>query len=530
MKHDKLFERHLDLLIRLAFDLEDERQIQALLDGEELVLTPQEQAMAEEIFASAYQKAQKRQAQQRKQQRRERLRRIARMALPAAACIVLALAIAIPAAVTALPAFRARVMRLMADMDPRSHQVVYTFVEDPDAAFDVPEMWPGDYYPACIPEGFDIYDYDPMLSFVEYRNDQNHQLFFSELTDGAGGFVGTDDAQIYRADINGLDALVVEGYDGDDYCLHITWANEERMFQVSGFSMEREEVFRVARSVRQTLLEHYVFEVDRDAPLAPPYAWQGTHFPAWLPEGWYASEYFAPGMSMCFTTDHGGNLYFAAQPLHAFFTRDTVMRSEKADVNGYTARLYDVGVYYADGRRCVAWHTATATIEINSDVLDFETLLQIARNVQPLNGDTDEPFDLDRTLQTPFENRDRLILFWEGVGYPTWMPGRFWEWDEFDLDGKAGFWDGDERFVVYGESDQPIMTDVSGCEMVDIGGVQGAMLASEPYGEGKAVQLNLQWPMGDIWCMLETTNLTPEEAADIARSVQPIAQEEGDAP
>lgn len=55
-----LRERHLDMMIKLAFDLDDAEETQRLLDELEAELSAEEDRLADAILAKAFQKAGKR--------------------------------------------------------------------------------------------------------------------------------------------------------------------------------------------------------------------------------------------------------------------------------------------------------------------------------------------------------------------------------------------------------------------------------------------------------------------------------------
>jgi len=229
-----LQERHLDLMIRLSFDMDDADEVQRLLDSPDPVLTTEEQAMAREIFATAQTKAKHHSRTERRKKTRQTAGRIAMRVIEAAACLILIAMIAVPVAMAASPTFRARVMKLLIEMNPDTQEVQYTFVEDPDASFFVPELWKGDYFPSYIPDGFTLQNYDPFFPQAEYQCG-TVKFYFSEDTPDTNWLVTHEGEVGYGEDINGCPALVFEGGSGPYAYCHIAWSKDDRWFTMEKY-------------------------------------------------------------------------------------------------------------------------------------------------------------------------------------------------------------------------------------------------------------------------------------------------------
>lgn len=251
----QLQEEHLDLMIKLAFDLEDEEAAQRLLDAPDPVLTPEEERLADEIFSLAYARADA----QNKQTRQHTFVQTARKVLPwvvnTAACIILLLAMAAPIALANSATFRSRVMQLIMELDEEKGEAYFSFVPDEGAEFDVPEGWRGNYFLSYLPDGFFIYDYDPTFPapFIEYRNEAEDQIFFDELTEDSTMMAGTEKSTISSVLINGNQGTLIEGpgIDGVTWAVTITWQNDTNWFCVTTFGLPTDEALRIARSVKR---------------------------------------------------------------------------------------------------------------------------------------------------------------------------------------------------------------------------------------------------------------------------------------
>lgn len=246
-----LRERHLDMMIKLAFDLDDAEDMQRLLNEPDAELSADDERLADEILAAAFQKADERAKAQRRQQRRASVRHaMPRLAL-IASCLILALTIAAPIAIASSPVLRSRVMRLLIQVDEEQGRAIFEFAADPDAAFDVPEGWLGEYFPSYIPERLTFWNIDQLISTAEYRGGGDQQLFFGEYESDATGYSGTDNTEMSYIDIQGRTGMLIDGYTGDLHTVNITWANDTHWFSVIGYAMDTEVVIEVARSVKK---------------------------------------------------------------------------------------------------------------------------------------------------------------------------------------------------------------------------------------------------------------------------------------
>ena len=187
----------------------------------------------------------------RQQRRREAMKRWIPRVIEVAACLALVLAIAMPVAVANSTAFRSRVMQLLFEHDEENGEMRISFSEDPDAAFDVPEEWTGNYFPSYFPDGFSFWEMNTYIQAIEYRNSEGNQIFFTELADNATGSIGTDNTEVTYVDLNGSVAHVIEGDADEVYMVAITWANDTNWFVVMTYGIDKNEALNVARSVRE---------------------------------------------------------------------------------------------------------------------------------------------------------------------------------------------------------------------------------------------------------------------------------------
>lgn len=251
----RLQEEHLDMMLRLAFELEENEEAQRLLDTPDPVLTPEEARLADEALLLAWARIDAQKKRARRPQFAAAARKILPIVINAAACIILLLAIAAPIALANSATFRSRVMQLIMELDEEKGEAHFAFVADESAAFDVPEGWRGNYFPSDLPDGFAIYDFDPAfpMAFIEYRNEAEDQIFFEEFTENTTMMAGTELCTISQILINGSQGTLIEGpgADGVTWGVTITWQNDTNWFCVTTFGLTTDEALQIARSVRR---------------------------------------------------------------------------------------------------------------------------------------------------------------------------------------------------------------------------------------------------------------------------------------
>ena len=247
----ELQEQHLDVMIGLAFDLEDAEEALRISSEPDPTLTPQEEEQADAILQGVLARLDEREKAARRQRRRGAMKRWIPWVIEVAACLALVLAIAMPVAVANSSAFRSRVLRLLFEADEEQGGMNISFMVDPDAAFDVPEEWTGDYFPSYFPDGFSFYRVNLVITAAEYQNHEGNQIYFTELTEDTTISTGTDDSEIFYVDMHGTEAQVIDGYSYGVHVVSVTWANDTNMFYVLTYDVDTNEAINVARSVRE---------------------------------------------------------------------------------------------------------------------------------------------------------------------------------------------------------------------------------------------------------------------------------------
>ena len=254
-EYTDLEEDYLDLLIRLAYDMDDlDKTQQILAETEEEVSAPDEETIRR-TWQAAEEKIDRLEKEEKRRNRVTAFRKAVPQVLKIAACLMLALCITVPVVLASSAEFRSRVIELLMNVDRENEVVHFDFVENPDASFAVPGAWNGDYFISWVPEGFEETWCSQFTSSVSYSDAEGHRFTFSENDEGVSMGAGLETQDVRETDINGSTAYIMSGYtnDGAVHTVTVVWPREDKWFELVCNDMTMEDSLRVAESVRKII-------------------------------------------------------------------------------------------------------------------------------------------------------------------------------------------------------------------------------------------------------------------------------------
>ena len=254
-RNEHLQDQHLDMMIHLVFKAEEDDAIQKILDKQGEMICPDEDTLAAHIWEQTQAKMEVLEEEKRRLLHKEKRKQLFSKVLQAAALLILLFAAAMPIAVANSTEFRAKVMQLLVRIDQSRNEAHFTYVEDQGISFQIPEGWSGSYFPSVIPAGMTLIDIGSYLHTVTYADASGRGFSFSELDVDAGVSVGTEDATISYANMNGSSACIIDGYtnDGRTHSVTAVWSNDTQWFTLAGTNMDVDEILAVARNVKKIL-------------------------------------------------------------------------------------------------------------------------------------------------------------------------------------------------------------------------------------------------------------------------------------
>lgn len=237
-------DEHLDMLIYLAFKMEEEEEIQSLIEEGARELTAEELTHKDLAYAQFLEKFD---AQQRKEKREQRIQSV-KHTLPKlaeiAACLVLVLVVTTSIAVAHVESFRMLVMNLLIEMQ-EDHASV-RMIESDGSVIEIPAEWKGEYFPTYIPEGYEVYRIHDTVAKIDYINSAGKWICFNEYTSAGELCADIEEADVTYIDIQGSEAMIVEKPDATT----ISWQLGNRYFYLS-CETGKDMAVQIARSVCQ---------------------------------------------------------------------------------------------------------------------------------------------------------------------------------------------------------------------------------------------------------------------------------------
>jgi len=241
-----------DMMASLAFWEAERAAADAILSSVPDALSKEDSERAEQVFQDVMARWEEKEKQAQRQLIKSRTRRVFARVIQAAACLVVVMAIAIPAAVAWVPAFRARVLQLLVQVDQQAGEAYVTFEEDVQSAFDVPAEWAGKYFPAWMPSGMEVsYISQYGRPWIEYGSKDGRKISFSENDENTSMTAGTEGADVYHLSINGRSTFVTESQTSEEHFISFVWATDTKWFELATFNITKEEAIRIAESVKE---------------------------------------------------------------------------------------------------------------------------------------------------------------------------------------------------------------------------------------------------------------------------------------
>lgn len=240
--YDELMERLDAAKLELAFHLMLKEEMQ-----NEDVASPDEalQALKEKERGNYYLLMARGIAEQRRKNKRlHRLQSMKKIALTA--CVIIAF---LSVSFTTALALSSQLQTYMSKLLVRRTEKLVTVGMQVNRNAVAPEGWQGEYFPAYIPEGFELKqinrrDFNNM-PFVRYDYEER-LLDFSEMPEYASTSIAGEDVKVSQTTVHDREALVVEG---NGY-VEIIWAEYNRYFIV-GLTGTADEAIAIARSVER---------------------------------------------------------------------------------------------------------------------------------------------------------------------------------------------------------------------------------------------------------------------------------------
>ena len=253
LSFEEIQDEHLDMLLTLAFQQEQIDEAQKIIQQNDLDGSPKDEVKEKETLHLVHQKLDRLEQAEKRKVHKQHIRRYFPKIIEIAAYVILAFGVAAPVAIANVASIRAKVMKLLIDIDKNAGELNVHFEEDTQAGFDVPAEWKGSYYPSAIPENMELIECGEVDSSVEYASEQGQLLTFAEYDHATVMTAGTEGGSISYSTIAGSLAYITEADIAEDKNICILWANDTNWFMIQTTNIDREEALQIASSVKKII-------------------------------------------------------------------------------------------------------------------------------------------------------------------------------------------------------------------------------------------------------------------------------------
>ena len=241
---EQLKDEHLDLMIRLAFELEIAQTVEKM-EAESGSLTEDDEAIARRALDIAYEKLRQQALSERKSRRASVHRRRLMRAIEIISCAVLIVAISAPMALANFEFLRQRLVEFLVSFDTEEETVEVTPIDE----IAIPEEWTGKYFPTNLPPETQV-DWVSTIGIpsIRFITEGDVMITFTESNIDSSIMAGAKDNVSSTTAINGYPAQVTEFFEDGDY-IRFVWENDECRFSLETKNLDYEPTHIIAESV-----------------------------------------------------------------------------------------------------------------------------------------------------------------------------------------------------------------------------------------------------------------------------------------
>lgn len=242
---ERLKDEHVDLMIRLAFDLEVAQTIEKM-EAESSPLTEEDEAIAQRALNIAYEKLRQQELSERKSRRASVHRRRLMRAVEIVSCAVLIVAISAPMALANFEFLRQRLVEFLVSFDTKEETVDVRPIDE----VAIPEEWTGKYFPTYFPSGTQIDLIGSIgIPYIRFVTETGGTIVFKEFY-GEDSYIssGGKDNVASTIEINGYTVQVTEFFE-DGHVFRFVWKNDECRLMLETKNIDYEVAHTITESV-----------------------------------------------------------------------------------------------------------------------------------------------------------------------------------------------------------------------------------------------------------------------------------------
>ena len=246
---------HLNMMIKLAFMLEEDRLVDALIgDEDDKGHDAAEPDRDLSLMSIAQQAIDREKKQEIRTLRGQKVRKSVSHLTIIFACMIVLLFISLSTALAVSPTLRSNIANILISFSSEKSEVVFTYQDDEiPMKVQSPPDWTGTLFPSFVPEGFTLEEVNGGL-YALWQSEDGAQIIFNELPRDAVSVAGIKDAQVTTVQRDGgtYYMIVADPTAGDPNGCHvcdITSQMGESWFCLVTYYLDDETALRIADSV-----------------------------------------------------------------------------------------------------------------------------------------------------------------------------------------------------------------------------------------------------------------------------------------
>ena len=243
---EQLKDEHIDLMIRLAFELDVAKTVEEMESESAGGLNEDDEAIAQRALNIAYEKLRQQETRERKSRRARVHRRRLGRAIQIISCAVLIIAISAPMALANFEFLRQRLVEFLVSFDTKEETVDIRPIDQ----VVIPEEWTGKYFPTDLPTGTQV-DWVSSIRIptIRFVTADGASIVFTEgINDASYVISGTKDYISSTTSINGCTAQVTEFFQ-EGHVFRFIWENDECRFMLETKDLDYEPAHIIAEGV-----------------------------------------------------------------------------------------------------------------------------------------------------------------------------------------------------------------------------------------------------------------------------------------
>lgn len=143
---------------------------------------------------------------------------------------------------------RIKFFNMIIETTKRFSEVKFKETDDLEYIKDLPQDWDDFYYPTILPDGYKLINSISAneIRYLIFADQDNNELRFLQGSITSAFQLDTEDANVFKVDINGMEGIIIE----KDGVTIISWHDNNRSFYLQG-KIEKSILLEIGKSIEK---------------------------------------------------------------------------------------------------------------------------------------------------------------------------------------------------------------------------------------------------------------------------------------